>query len=154
MQPLIAHVDGTAGLTQHVQHACAQGGLVQASTFDGSGRGACEVQGGMRGTGGTGLCEEGACAAWGVTGSPGAGRAPVRTPSVWSGAAVSKASSQVAATEETIMRGGYGVCQAEERGGSSFRRAVLGVSGVLRTTREAASATVQRAKRIFFRDTG
>ena len=154
MQPWIGHVGGAGGLTQHVQHACAQGGLVQAGTFDGSGRGACEAQGGMRGTGGAGLCKEGACAAWGVTGSPDAGRAPACTPCVGSGAAVSTTSSQVAATDETILRGGHGVCQAEERGESGFRRAVLGVSGVLRTTREAASATVQRAKRIFFRDTG
>ena len=91
---------------------------------------------------------------WGVAGSPSAERAPARTPSVEPGVAVSRKSSQSAETTETILRDGHGAYQAEERRGKGFRRVASGVSGVLRMTREAADAMVQRAKRFFFRDEG
>ena len=79
MQPWVEHVSGTDGLTQHVQHAGAHGGLVRARTFDGSGDRACEAQAGARDARGAGFCKEGACAARGVAGSPSAERAPARS---------------------------------------------------------------------------
>ena len=154
MQPWVEHVSGTDGLTQHVQHAGAHGGLVRARTFDGSGDRACEAQAGARDVRGAGFCKEGACAAREVAGSPSAERAPARIPSVEPGVAVSRKSSQSTATTETILRDGHGAYQAEERRGKGFRRVASGVSGVLRMTREAADAMVQRAKRFFFRDEG
>ena len=127
---------------------------MQACTFDGSGGRACEAQGGARGTRGAGLCEEGACAARGVAGSSGAERAPARTSSVEPEVAVTRTSSQSAETTETILRDRHGAYQAEERRGNGFRRVVSGVRGVLRMTREAADAAVQRVKRFYFRDAG
>ena len=56
-------------------------------------------------------------------------------------------SKRFCATDKGFVRG-------ENGGGGGSRRAVLGVSGVLRTTREVADAAVQRARRFFFRDTG
>ena len=76
------------------------------------------------------------------------------TPSVALRVAASQRSSQSAETNETILRDGQGVGQAGERKGIGFRRTVSEVGGVLRATREAADAAVQRAKRFFFRDTG
>ena len=127
---------------------------MQACMFDASGGSGCGAQGGLWGVRGVGLCEEGACATREMAGSPGAERAPVRTPSEELGDAVSQRSSRPAETNEMILRDGHEVRQAEGRGGSGFRRTVMGVSGVLRATREAADAAVQRARRFFFRDTG
>ena len=137
---------------------------MQACMFDASEDRDCEAQGGRRGMRGVGLCEEGACTAREVVGSPGAERAPVRSPSAELGDAVSQQSPWRAETNEidrqtdrqgeAVVRGGQEVRQAEGRGGSSFRRAVMGVSGMLRATREAADAAAHRAKRFFFRDAG
>ena len=63
-------------------------------------------------------------------------------------------SSQSAETTETILRDRHGAYQAEERRGNGFRRVVSGVRGVLRMTREAADAAVQRVRRFYFRDEG
>ena len=84
----------------------------------------------------------------------GAERAPARTPSVEPEVAVTRTSSQSAETTETILRDRHGAYQAEERRGNGFRRVVSGVGGVLRMTREAADAAVQRVKRFYFRDEG
>ena len=89
--------------------------------------------------------------------------APVRTPSDQD---ASQTSSQT--REETILNAGQererernyeahagqGVCQEVGRRKYGFRRLRSAVGGVLRTTREAADAAVQRARRFFFRDAG
>ena len=121
---------------------------MQACMSDVSGGRDCEAQGGRRGMRGVGLCEEGACTTREVVGSPGAERAPVRTPSEELGDA-SQTSSQTG--DETILRDGQ---QEVGRRGYGFRRLRSEVGGVLRTTREAADAAVRQAKRLFFRDAG
>ena len=111
---------------------CVDGGavgFVQACTSDGDRGWASEAQGRAGGPRGAGSCEDGSDGARIVVGSPGAGRASARTPSVELGVAVSQQSSQSAATNETILRDGHGVCQVEERRGSGFRRATLAVVG-------------------------
>ena len=154
MQPWVEQVSGTDGLQQHVQHARAQGGLVRARAYDGSGDRAGEEREGARDARCAGWCKEDACAARGVAGSSGAERAPARTTSVEPEFAVATTSSQLAETTETTLRDGHGAYPAEERRVNGFRLVVSGVRGVLRMTREAADAAVQRVKRFYFRDAG
>ena len=75
-------------------------------------------------------------------------------PSEELGDAVSQRSSRPDETNEWVLSDGHEVRQAEGRGGSGFRRTVMGVRGMLRATRAAADAAVHRAKRFFFRDAG
>ena len=133
MQQWIDSTDGIGELQQPEQHARAHGEMRQAHTFGAGGSRDCKAQGGSRSASGAGWGEEDACAARDVAGSPGVGRARVHPPSVQTGIEASQRSSQSAETNETILRDGHGVCQAEERRGNGFRRAVWGVSGVLLT---------------------
>ena len=154
MQQWIDSTDGIGELQQPEQHARAHGEMRQAHTFGAGGSRDCKAQGGSRSASGAGWGEEDACAARDVAGSPGVVRARVHPPSVQTGIEASQRSSQSAETNETILRDGQGVYQARGWRERGFRRAVSGVSGALRTTREAAGATVRRAKRLFFRDEG
>ena len=127
---------------------------MRARAYDGSGDRAGEEREGARDARCAGRCKEDACAARGVAGSSGAERAPARTPSVEPEVAVTRTSSQSAEMTETILRDRHGAYQAEGQRGNGFRRVVTGVGGVLRMTREAADAAVQRVKRFYFRDAG
>ena len=138
-------------VTQDVQHASAQEGIVPACTSDGERGGDSEAQGQEGGTRGEGWCEGGSGGARVVANSPGAGRAPPHGPAVEL-AVASQTSSQTG--DETILRDGNGVCQERGRRRYGFRRLRSAVGGVLRTTREAADAAVRQAKRLFFRDAG
>ena len=150
-------------MTQDVQHASAQVGIVQACTFNGERDGTSAMQGQEGGARGTGWYEDDSGGARVVENSPGAGRASPHSPPVEL-ADASQTSSQ--AREETILRAGQGVGQEMRRGGHGFRRLQFAAGGVLRTAREAADATVlrtareaadaavRRAKRFFFRDEG
>ena len=113
-------------MTQDVQHASAQVGIVQACTFDGERDGTSAMQGQEGGARGAGWYEDGSGDARGVENSPGAGRASSHSPPVEL-ADASQTSSQT--REETILRAGQGVGQEMRQRGHGFRRLRFAAGG-------------------------
>ena len=131
---------------------------MHACTFDAGGDGASGVQGAVRAAGGARFCTGGACAARAEANSPGAVRGEADTQSGHLGIGASQRSSR---SDETIKMDSQGE-KGEVRGrmqrtrvySSVLHRAVKKMDGALSTTRAVAYATVERARRLFFRDAG
>ena len=142
-----------------VQHACAQHECLQACTSEADSSGASIEQDVPRVAGGAGCRGGEACDAGAEASEPGAeGRRFRQYCRAALGIGGSQRSSRSDETIKTDSPGEQGEVHGQmQRTGvysSALRRVVKGVGGALSVTRAVADATVERARRLFFRDAG